>query len=499
MFGTFTHPRVLILGLGESGQSMARWCLRHGATVRWVDTRLQPPGLEAVRAEFPAAELLLGEWQPSYLDSVDIIGLSPGLSPYLEPVKSFIDQARTRGLPIWSEIEFFAQALASLKQSQGYVPRCVGITGTNGKTTVTALCAFLAERSGLKAQAAGNISPAALDALGIAWDAQALPNFWALELSSFQLETTYSLHLDAAVILNLSEDHLDWHPSMEQYAQAKARIYLNARIRIANRDDAVTLPLASAGTEQLPVTFGLGAPEQVHDWGLLQENGLNWLVWAEGDEEAPVKKKRSAKAVATDQEPVRLKRLMPADALRLMGQHNIANALAALALVTHAGVPLSKALYALRDFRGLPHRVEWVRQVRGVDFIEDSKGTNVGATVAALQGLKRRVVLIAGGDGKAQDFSPLLAPVARYAAAVILIGRDAARLQAALAESAVPLETASSLEQAVQRAADLAQAGEAVLLSPACASFDMFRNYEHRAEVFVQAVQNLALEQGEVA
>lgn len=498
MFGTFTHPRVLILGLGESGQSMARWCLRHGATLRWADTRLHPPGLDTVRSEFPAAELVLGELQSGYLDSIDIIGLSPGLSPYLEPVKSFIDQARERGLAVWSEIEFFAQALASLKQTQSYAPRCVGITGTNGKTTVTALCAFLAERSGLKAQAAGNISPAALDALGTAWEAQALPDFWALELSSFQLETTYSLYLDAAVILNLSEDHLDWHPSMEQYAQAKARIYLNARTCIANRDDAVTLQLASAGTET-PVTFGLSAPEHARDWGLVQENGLKWLVLAEGDEEAPVKKKRSAKAAVTDEEPARLTRLMPVDALRLMGEHNVANALAALALVTQAGVPLSKALYGLRDFRGLPHRVEWVRQIRGVDYIEDSKGTNVGATVAALQGLKRRVVLIAGGEGKGQDFSPLLAPVARYAAAVILIGRDAPRLQVALAESTVPLETASSLEQAVQRAAALAQQGDAVLLSPACASFDMFRNYEHRAQVFVQAVQELALEQGEVA
>jgi UDP-N-acetylmuramoylalanine--D-glutamate ligase len=498
MFGTFTHPRILILGLGESGRSMVRWCLRHGATVRWADTRLQPPGLEAVRAEFPAAELVLGELQSSHLDSVDIIGLSPGLSPYLEPVKGFIEQARQRGLAVWSEIEFFAQALSGLKQTQGYAPRCVGITGTNGKTTVTALCAFLAERSGLKAQAAGNISPAALDALGAAWDAQALPDFWALELSSFQLETTYSLSLDAAVILNLSEDHLDWHPSMEQYAQAKARIYLNTRTRIANRDDLVTLSLATAGTDQTPVTFGLSAPEQAGDWGLVQENGLNWMVLAEGDQEAPVKKKRSTKAAVTDEEPARLKHLMPADALKLMGEHNVANALAALALVTQAGVPLSKALYALRDFRGLPHRVEWIRQVRGVDYIEDSKGTNVGATVAALQGLKRRVVLIAGGEGKGQDFSPLLAPVDRYAQAVILIGRDAPSLQAALAESAVPLETASSLEQAVQRAADLAQVGDAVLLSPACASFDMFRNYEHRAEVFVQAVQNLALEQGEV-
>jgi UDP-N-acetylmuramoylalanine--D-glutamate ligase len=433
------------------------------------------------------------------LDSIDIVGLSPGLSPYVEPVKGLMEQAHARGLPVWSEIEFFAQALASLKQTQGYAPRCVGITGTNGKTTVTALCAFLAERSGLKAQAAGNISPAVLDALGAACKAQALPDFWALELSSFQLETTHSLVLDAAVILNVSEDHLDWHPSMEQYAQAKARIYCNAKTRIANRDDAVSLHWAATGTNSAVVTFGLSAPQQAQDWGVLQENGLNWLVLAQGDEDAPVKKKRATKAVTTEAESLRLARLMPADALRLVGEHNIANVLAALALVTQAGVPLSKALHALRDFRGLPHRVQWVRQVQGVDYIEDSKGTNVGATVAALSGLKRRVVFIAGGDGKGQDFTPLRRPVRDYARAVILIGRDAPRLQAALADIDVPIETVSTLERAVQRAASLAQAGDAVVLSPACASFDMFRNYEHRAEIFVQAVHHLALEAGEVA
>jgi UDP-N-acetylmuramoylalanine--D-glutamate ligase len=502
MFGTLTHPRVLILGLGESGRSMARWCLRHGARVCLADTRQQPPGLDALRAEFPALEYRLGELQSSYLDAVDIIGLSPGLSPYVEPLKTLIEQARERGVPVWSEIEFFAQALAGLQQTQGYTPRCVGITGTNGKTTVTALCAFLAQRSGLKAQAAGNISPAALDALSAALDAQALPDFWALELSSFQLETTHSLALDAATILNLSEDHLDWHPSMEQYAQAKARIYLNTRVRVANRDDALSLPLAmagsNAGTNEAVITFGLTPSVQVDDWGLIQENGLNWLVLAEGDDDTPVKKKRGAKTVVAEHEPPRLTRLMPADALRLMGDHNKANALAALALVTNAGVSLSQALYALREFRGLPHRVEWLCQVRGVDYIEDSKGTNVGATVAALSGLKRRVVLIAGGEGKGQDFTPLVAPVRAYVRAVVLIGRDAPHVQAALAETGVVLETVPTLEQAVLRAAALAQAGDAVLLSPACASFDMFHNYEHRAQVFVRAVNDLALMHGEV-
>ena len=400
---------------------------------------------------------------------------------------------------MWSEIEFFAQGLAALKQSQGYTPRCVGITGTNGKTTVTALCAFLAQRSGLHAVAAGNISPAALDVLSNAiqqqtLQQQALPDFWALELSSFQLEHTHSLALDAAVVLNISPDHLDWHPSFEQYSAAKARIYTHAAVRIANRADAVTLKLA--GEDAL--TFGLNPPLQMCDWGVKTENGLRWLAWLEGeadnkkaeknaDKKAASKKKR---VNAEDLEVAPLKMVMPADALRLTGDHNLENVLAALTLVTNAGVPLAKALHALRDFRGLPHRVELVRQLNGVDYFDDSKGTNVGATVAALNGLKRRVVLIAGGDGKGQDFTPLATPVQSWARAVLLIGRDAPQIQAVL-PATVQVETVADLAQAVQRTAQLAHSGDAVLLSPACASFDMFRDYQHRAEVFVAAVQAL--------
>lgn len=498
MFGALTSPCVLVLGLGASGQSMARWCLRHGATLRWADTRENPPKLTLLREKFADefgsafAEITFhtGALDEGLLQGVDIVGISPGLSPYLEPLQGFIETARQRGIAVWSDIEFFGQALQALRISQSYAPRCVGITGTNGKTTVTSLCAFLAQRSGLNAVAAGNISPPALDVLLEALDQQTLPDFWALELSSFQLDNTTHLSLDAAVVLNVTEDHLDWHPSFEAYAQAKGRIYAHAAVAVANRADAQSMQLAG----ERAVTFGLDAPRQARDWGVLQDNGLRWLALAEDDEPTP-KKKRGAATVLSSPH---FSKLMPAEALRLVGEHNVENVLAALALVTEAGIPLAKTLHALRDYRGLPHRVEFVRQVQGVDYIDDSKGTNVGATVAALNGLRRRVILLAGGEGKGQNFAPLLTPVRQWARAVLLIGRDATRLQAALESSDVPLETMPTLEAAVQRAATLAQPGDAVLLSPACASFDMFRDYEHRAEVFVHAVHQLALAHGEV-
>jgi UDP-N-acetylmuramoylalanine--D-glutamate ligase len=320
---------------------------------------------------------------------------------------------------------------------------------------------------------------------------EALPDFWSLELSSFQLETTHHLKLDAAAVLNITEDHLDWHPSMAQYGEAKARIWNHAQVRIANRDDARTMALAGPDA----ISFGLDAPVRAGDFGVVDDGGMRWLARAEeaSSEEAPRKRRGAPVAEA---EPARIQRLMPADALPLVGDHNLANALAALALVTSAGVPLARALHGLRDFHGLPHRVEQVLTLNGVDYIDDSKGTNVGATVAALNGLKRKTVLIAGGDGKGQDFSPLALPVAAWCRAVVLIGRDASVIEAAL-EGAVPAEHAATLEAAVRRAAALAQSGDVVLLSPACASLDMFRNYAHRAEVFVATVRDMALDAGQ--
>jgi UDP-N-acetylmuramoylalanine--D-glutamate ligase len=318
-----------------------------------------------------------------------------------------------------------------------------------------------------------------------------------LELSSFQLQATQSLNPDAATVLNITQDHLDWHGDMEAYAAAKARIFGPDTLRIVNRDDAATLRMAQGAARA--VSFGLDQPTQADCLGLAQEQGMQWLVLAEPEEEGERRRRRKD----APPQPVVLKRLMPADALQIRGRHNAANALAALALCRAIGLPLARLLHGLREYRGEPHRVELVANVAGVDYFDDSKGTNVGATVAALNGLGEedrpaRLLLIAGGDGKGQDFTPLAEPVARHARAVFLIGRDAGAIRAALAGAGVELIDCATLEAAVEKAADKARPGDAVLLSPACASLDMFRNYAHRAEVFIEAVREAAAARGEV-
>ena len=492
MFGSFAQPHILVLGLGETGVAITRWALAHGARVRIADSREAPAARETVAAQWPEVEIRCGAFGADLLDGIDLIGISPGLSPYREPTQGLLALAAERGIAVWSEIEFFAQALAHLKTESGYAPRVVGITGTNGKTTVTTLAAHLAQTAGLRAQAAGNISPAALDALSDALAREELPDFWAIELSSFQLETTHSLACDAAVILNVTEDHLDWHPSLQAYADAKGRLFAHAAVRIGNRQDAATMAQAGAGAR----SFGLDLPQEPGDFGLDANGGLRWLARIDGQ---TIVLNKKGKPVDPEAEPPRLVRMMPADALRIAGDHNIANTLAALMLVANAGVPLARALHGLRDFEGLPHRVQHVQTVAGIDYIDDSKGTNVGATVAALDGLRRKLVLIAGGDGKGQDFAPLREPIARWARAVVLIGRDAEPIAAVLNGcDGLVLERSATLPDAVRAAARLAQEGDAVLMSPACASLDMFRNYAHRAEVFVDTVRELALEAGEL-
>jgi UDP-N-acetylmuramoylalanine--D-glutamate ligase len=500
---------ALVLGLGESGLAMARWLARLGHGLRVADTRTAPGGLDALRALAPEADLRLGLGQDGLQDGmqdellagVGLIALSPGLSPNQEPARSLLAAAQAAGIAVASEIELFAQALARLREEQGYAPKLLAVTGTNGKTTVTRLTGLLCERAGKKTSVAGNISPAALDALAAALDAGELPEVWVLELSSFQLENTRSLVPDAAAVLNLTQDHLDWHGSMQAYGAAKARIFGPGTVRVLNRDDAAVLAMADApGDESAIVTFGADEPKLPGHFGLENAQGMRWLAECVPavEVEAPPKRVRRGKAPP---EPIetRLNRLMPADALRIRGQHNALNTLAALALARAIDLPYGPLLRAVREYAGEPHRVQFLRSIGGVDYIEDSKGTNVGATLAALEGLGQRVVLIAGGDGKGQDFSPLARPVALHARAVLLIGRDAPAVEAALAGSGVPLERAESLEAAVRRAAELAQPGDAVLLSPACASLDMFRDYKHRAEVFARAVDDVALDRGEVA
>ncbi|AGH85285.1 UDP-N-acetylmuramoyl-L-alanine--D-glutamate ligase [Ralstonia solanacearum] len=496
MFGDLASPFVLVLGLGESGLAMARWCARHGARVRVADTREAPANLPALRAHVPDAEFIGGPFAPSLLEGVALVAISPGLSPLDAAVAALLDGARERAVPVWGEIELFARALAGLKLAQGYAPRVLAITGTNGKTTTTALAGALVQRAGKTVGVAGNISPSALDKLTECVDAGTLPDVWVLELSSFQLETTHTLDADAATILNITQDHLDWHGSMAAYAAAKGRIFGAGTVRVLNRQDAEVM--AFAGKRGGDVTFGTDEPATPEALGLLRDGGIPWIVLAEADDDDLPKPARRKKGDTTPAAPVpvRLKRLMPADALRIRGLHNATNAMAALALCRAIGLPASALLHGLRDYAGEPHRVELIAAFDDLEFFDDSKGTNVGATVAALSGLSKHVVLIAGGDGKGQDFSPLAPPVAQYARAVVLIGRDAPRIRAALADSGVELVEAATLEAAVQEAAARAQAGDAVLLSPACASFDMFRNYEHRAQVFHEAVAALAADRG---
>ncbi|MGN6084279.1 UDP-N-acetylmuramoyl-L-alanine--D-glutamate ligase [Trinickia sp.] len=502
MFRDRQRPMVLVLGLGESGLAMARWCSRQGCRLRVADTREAPPNLAALGTHGIDAEFVGGAFAPALLDGgIELVALSPGLSPLAQDLVPLIASARERGIPIWGEVEFFAQALGHLRES-GYAPKVVAITGTNGKTTTTSMTGQLCERAGKKVAVAGNISPSMLDRLMDAIDGATLPDIWVLELSSFQLETSHTFAPDAAAVLNITQDHLDWHGGLDAYARAKGRIFGAGTVRVLNRDDARTMALApraqapgEAGASY--VTFGLNEPTRLGDYGLARENGINWLAQARerdpSDETTSPRRRRQEAAAATE---IALTRLMPSDALRIRGLHNAANALAAFALARAIGLPAAPLLHGLREYRGEPHRVELIASIDGVDYVDDSKGTNVGATVAALDGLAQRVVLIAGGDGKGQDFEPLARPAERWCRAVMLIGRDAPRIREALAETGVTLVDHPTLEAATRAASALAQTGDAVLLSPACASFDMFDNYAHRAAVFRSTVEDIAAERG---
>lgn len=494
----YEGKKALVLGLGESGLAMAQWLARCGATVRVADTRAEPQRLPALHDTVPGAEFVGGPLAASLVDGVDFVAVSPGLMPQRE-LAGITPAAQEKNIPVWGEIELFAQALASLKQERGYAPKIIAITGTNGKTTVTSLTGLLCERAGLTTRVAGNISPAALDVLREVLDADELPQAWILELSSFQLHATFSLDADAATVLNVTQDHLDWHGDMASYANDKARIFGEHTVRVLNRDDAAVMRMA-APTASV-VTFGTSEPAQAGSFGLQNERGVLWLAVGVPGEESEKKRRKNE---PVEEVPCIVNRLMPADALRIRGIHNASNALAALALCRAIGLPFAPLLHGLREYQGQPHRVELVTTIDGVEFYDDSKGTNVGATVAALNGLgkafggeNQKIVLIAGGDGKGQQFDPLAEPVSRYVRAAVLIGRDAKLLRSAIEPAGVEMIDCATLPEAVQRAAALAQSGDAVLLSPACASMDMFTNYAHRAQVFVDAVRELALAQGQ--
>ncbi len=493
----YSGQTALVLGLGESGLAMARWLAHCGARVRVADTRAEPERLAPLRAEIVDAEFIAGEFNAALLNEVNFIALSPGLSPRKE-LAEILPAAAAAGIPVWGEVELFAQALAALKQESDYSPRVLAITGTNGKTTVTSLTGLLCQRAGLTTRIAGNISPAMLDVLLSDVQQQQLPEVWVLELSSFQLHSCYSLQADAATVLNLTQDHLDWHGEMAAYASDKAKIFGAQTLQVLNRDDAQVMAMAKPGLKQWH--FSTSAPQQAGDFGLLREHDMLWLAYAEADE-AEVSGRRRKNQVEAE---AVVKRLMPADALQIRGQHNAMNALAALALCRAIGIPFAHLLHGLRQYRGEPHRVELIATIAGIEFIDDSKGTNVGATVAALKGLGhgqdlQKIILIAGGEGKGQDFSPLADPLARYVKLVCLIGKASAELAQIAEEAGVKFQPCQSLPEAVKVATEAASVADMVVLSPACASLDMFRNYAHRAEVFAEAVREFALDQGEVS
>ncbi|MDD3650385.1 UDP-N-acetylmuramoyl-L-alanine--D-glutamate ligase [Immundisolibacter sp.] len=444
---------MLVVGAGVSGLSCVRHLLAQGVAVRVLDTRQNPPGLAELRKLLPQAAIHLGDWPAAAFAGVDEIVVSPGIG---------LDQpqlaaAAARGLPLLGDIELFARAATR---------PVVAITGSNGKSTVTTLVGELLAAAGVKAAVGGNLGTPALDLLtGPQADA------YVLELSSFQLERTAGLRPAAACVLNLSPDHIDRHGSFAAYAAAKARVLHGAAVAVLNRDDAAVAALADGlAAGQRIIWFGLGAPGP-GDFGLVERDGAPWL--ARGD-----------------------RALLPAAALRLPGRHNLANALAALALVDALGVAPETTLPALAAFTGLPHRTQFVAEHAGVAWYDDSKGTNVGATLAAIEGLaptrpSGRLVLILGGQGKGQDFSALRAALAAHGRGAVLIGEAAPAIRAAIG-AAVPCLLAPDMPGAVAAAAALARPGDGVLLSPACASFDMFSGYAARGEAFARAVRALS-------
>ena len=442
--------RVLVLGLGETGLSALRWLATKGAVLSVADSRDNPPNMADLARDMPQVAVYTGKFKAPILLYAELIVISPGVA-LSEPA---VQAAIKHGIPVIGDVELFAQ----------YRPKnakVIGITGSNGKTTVTTLVGKICKAAGLNTIVAGNIGLPVLDALSMD-----VPDVYVLELSSFQLETTINLHLDVATVLNVCEDHMDRYGSIADYAAAKARLLKYTKVAVLNRNDATSLAMQAENI----ITFGLNAALNVNDFGLIQ-NGELWLASGQ-------------------------RKLCKTSELKIAGQHNVANALAAAALCTAIGIEKDVIVDTLIKFKGLPHRVEWVANIDDVDYYDDSKGTNVGATCAAIAGMTKngeaqKVVLIAGGDGKGQDFSPLAAAVQANSRAVVLIGRDAALIEAVLSTTDVPRYQAADLPEAVTIAKKVAQKGDAVLLSPACASFDMFNNYVHRAEVFVAAVNQL--------
>ena len=428
-----------VLGLGITGMSVVRHLVARGEGFAVFDNDAAQPRLSELQSLAPRAPIYLGTFDAALLSGFRRLIVSPGIATAHPAIRA----AQDHGVEVLGDIELFA------RQAKAPV---LAITGSNGKSTVTSLVADMASKAGRRVKAGANLGVPALDLL----DAGA--ELYVLELSSFQLETTVSLRPRAAVVLNVSEDHMDRYDSIPAYAAAKARIYHGAGRAIVNRDDARVAAMTDAD-----VSFGLDAPPGPGDYGLCEQDGEHWLFRGS-------------------------QRLLAERHLRLRFKHNLANALAALALGEAADLPLTAMLESLRHYAGLPHRTQWVAERDGIGWYNDSKGTNVGSTLAALAGASGPVVLIAGGLGKGQDFAPLKPALKERARAVVLIGQDAGLIERAV-DGAVPVHHAADMRAAIRKARGLAQAGDTVLLSPACASFDMFKGYAHRGEVFTDLVK----------
>ncbi len=441
---------TLVVGLGQTGLSIARYLRRKGIKFAVVDSRSQPPGGESMATEFADVPCHFGAFSQAkqwFLHAKTLV-VSPGVAIAMPEIQA----AQQQGVEVIGDVELF------VREAQAPI---LAITGSNGKSSVTSLLALMAQQAGLRAYAGGNLGFAALDIL-----LEPIPDYYILELSSFQLETTYSLQAKAAVVLNVSEDHMDRYTDLADYARAKQVIYQHCQCAVFNRDDALVMAMSASIQTQTGCCFSFGesAPE-AGQYGLLKQQGK--ICLACGSE-----------------------CLLALDEMRLAGTHNAMNALAALALGEAVGLPRAAMLQAVREFAGLPHRTQWVRLCRGVNWYNDSKGTNVGATVAALKGLPRQTVLIAGGQGKGADFTPLAEAVRSGTRALVLLGEDAEKIATVVA-GIVPCHYADDMQSAVALAAELALPGDNVLLSPACASFDMFKHYVHRGEVFADCVGGL--------
>jgi UDP-N-acetylmuramoylalanine--D-glutamate ligase len=462
--------KILVLGAGDTGLSAVRYLGRMGARVRVADSRNDPPGIERLRNT--GTDVVTGPFTASLFSDAELIVASPGVAVAGPACDAALTRAIAQGKKVVGDIELFAwqqneianNTTREVKNENGRHSKVIGITGSNGKSTVTAMAGAMCAAAGLKTVMAGNIGLPVLDALAEA-DEHGAPDVYVLELSSFQLETTSTLQLESAAMLNLSQDHLDRYASMNDYGAAKARIFTHAKHQVLNRDDAQSMAMRNANLACS--TFGLNEPLGSSDLGV-----------------------RAHEIVAG------LDAVMPLNEMPVAGLHNAANAMAAFALCRTLGVDSQKLVDGLRNFKGLPHRLENVGTINGVTFYDDSKGTNVGSTVAALNGMTVPVVLIAGGEGKQQDFLPLAEPIRKRAKAVVLIGKDARLINSAITSARVQSEYAKSMADAVELAYRRASSGDAVLLSPACASFDMFKNYKHRGEVFAQCVAELKAKAG---